>query len=102
VLLPTVVKGVTDKASSVSVTLANGTELTADYVIVTVPLGVLKEDVIKFTPPLPADKQTAIKNMVSRGKCTNTKQHSRGLAASSYGRALRDLQAVPAQQVAEL
>lgn len=57
-------KGVTDKGSSVSVSLANGTELTADYVIVTVPLGVLKEGTIKFTPPLPAEKQTAIRNMV--------------------------------------
>jgi hypothetical protein len=87
VLLPTAVKGVTDKGSSVSVTLANGTELTADYVIVTVPLGVLKEGVIKFTPPLPADKQTAIKNMVSR---RNLHQHkaARWPCCFTTGRAL--------------
>lgn len=65
-LVSAVVKGVTDKGSSVSVSLANGTELPADYVIVTVPLGVLKEGAVKFTPPLPADKQTAIKDMVSK------------------------------------
>ena len=46
------------------VTLANGTALTADYVIVTAPLGVLKEGTIQFSPPLPAAKQEAIKNMV--------------------------------------
>lgn len=44
--------------------MANGTQLTADYVIVTASLGVLKEGVIKFDPPLPADKQAAIKDMV--------------------------------------
>jgi polyamine oxidase len=55
---------VTEKGSSVVVSLANGTQLTADYVIVTASLGVLKEGVIKFDPPLPADKQAAIKDMV--------------------------------------
>ncbi|MCU0238363.1 MAG: FAD-dependent oxidoreductase [Pyrinomonadaceae bacterium] len=33
---------------------------TADYVLVTVPLGVLKKSVIQFVPALPAEKQTAI------------------------------------------
>lgn len=32
----------------------------ADAVLVTVPLGVLKKEIIKFNPPLPAEKQTAI------------------------------------------
>lgn len=63
-VLAAVVKGVSDKGSSVVVSLANGTQLTADYVIVTASLGVLKEGVIKFDPPLPADKQAAIKDMV--------------------------------------
>jgi hypothetical protein len=44
--------------------MGNGTKLTADYVIVTVPLGVLKQGSIGFEPPLPADKQDAIKSMV--------------------------------------
>lgn len=60
-----VVKSISDKGNSAVVTLVNGTQLTADYVIVTVPLGVLKEEQIKFTPPLPAAKQAAIKNIVS-------------------------------------
>ncbi len=35
----------------------------ADYVIVTVPLGVLKKGSIEFNPPLPATKQTAIEKL---------------------------------------
>ncbi len=35
----------------------------ADAVIVTVPLGVLKKDKIKFNPPLPSQKQIAIRNL---------------------------------------
>lgn len=38
----------------------NGTTSEADYAIVTVPLGVLKKNVIQFTPALPSNKQTAI------------------------------------------
>jgi hypothetical protein len=49
----------------VTVTTANNTELTADYVIVTVPLGVLKRESIGFEPPLSEDKQVAIRDMVS-------------------------------------
>lgn len=32
----------------------------AEAVLVTVPLGVLKENVIAFDPPLPEEKQSAI------------------------------------------
>jgi monoamine oxidase len=49
----------------VTVTTGNGTQLTADYAIVTVPLGVLKQESIGFQPTLPAEKQAAIKDMVS-------------------------------------
>lgn len=41
----------------------NGTETEADYVIVTVPLGVLKNDRIAFSPALPTAKQTAIQKI---------------------------------------
>lgn len=41
----------------------NGTVSEADYVIVTVPLGVLKANAIQFVPPLPAVKQTAIQKL---------------------------------------
>ncbi len=48
--------------SKVSVT-HNGTTSEADYVVVTVPLGVLKANVIQFVPALPATKQTAIQHI---------------------------------------
>lgn len=41
---------------------ANGTNVEADYVIVTVPLGVLKNNAITFTPALPSNKINAIAN----------------------------------------
>lgn len=48
--------------SLVSVT-HNGTTNQADYVLVTVPLGVLKANSIQFTPALPTTKQTAIQKV---------------------------------------
>ena len=41
----------------------NGSTSSADYVIVTVPLGVLKKNSIQFNPALPAAKQTAIQKI---------------------------------------
>jgi monoamine oxidase len=41
----------------------NGAVSEADYVLVTVPLGVLKNGAIEFLPALPADKQTAIQKV---------------------------------------
>lgn len=41
----------------------NGTLSEADYVLVTVPLGVLKNNSIQFSPALPAAKQTAIQKV---------------------------------------
>lgn len=41
----------------------NGTVSTADYVIVSVPLGVLKHNSIQFSPDLPAFKKTAIEKI---------------------------------------
>jgi monoamine oxidase len=41
----------------------NGTESDADYVLVTVPLGVLKANTIQFIPSLPTKKQTAIQKI---------------------------------------
>lgn len=38
-------------------------EMWAPYVLLTVPLGVLKEKTMTFTPPLPARRQTAIKKL---------------------------------------
>lgn len=41
----------------------NGSVSEADYAIITVPLGVLKKNVIQFSPALPAAKQTAIEKI---------------------------------------
>lgn len=46
--------------SGVIVTYNSGSTMSADYVIVTVPLWVLKKWAIQFTPSLPEEKQKAI------------------------------------------
>ncbi|MCW8998592.1 MAG: FAD-dependent oxidoreductase, partial [Kangiellaceae bacterium] len=57
--LNTYVNAIDYQGSIVSVQTSQGT-YTADYVIVTVPLGVLKKDVILFNPSLPQEKLNAI------------------------------------------
>jgi len=42
--------------------IANGNNIDADYVVVSVPLGVLKNNAITFTPALPTSKTNAISN----------------------------------------
>ena len=49
--------------TSVVVTTAGGGSFSADKVIVTLPIGVLKADVVKFNPPLPDTNQEAIDAM---------------------------------------
>lgn len=41
--------------------IANDKVFSADHVLVTVPLGVLKKDIIRFTPSLPTNKTNAIR-----------------------------------------
>jgi monoamine oxidase len=49
--------------SNAKVTInANGNTIEADYVVVSVPLGVLKNNAIAFTPALPTNKINAISN----------------------------------------
>lgn len=43
--------------------MAGGQTFTADYAVVTVPLGVLKANAITFNPPLPQAKQHAIQRL---------------------------------------
>ncbi|WP_367133524.1 FAD-dependent oxidoreductase [Saccharothrix sp. HUAS TT1] len=54
-----VVTGVDTTAGPVRVTTDRG-DFEADKVLVTVPLGVLKADVVRFEPPLPEAKRSAI------------------------------------------
>lgn len=74
-----VVTNISQTGDSVTVTTANGTQLPADYVIVTAPLGVLKQGSIGFAPPLPADKLQAIKEMVGSATLVAC-QHCLGLS----------------------
>ncbi len=46
--------------SAVSVTLTDGTRLTAQYAVCTFSLGVLQNDDVQFDPPLPEWKVEAI------------------------------------------
>ena len=59
--LNTRVTGINYANTKVVIT-ANGSNIQADYVVVSVPLGVLKNNVIAFTPSLPANKIDAISN----------------------------------------
>ncbi|CAF1070962.1 unnamed protein product [Rotaria magnacalcarata] len=69
--LKRIVKKITYNKSAVEVSVENGEDskndmietYRAEAVLVTVPLGVLKENVIIFDPPLPEDKQSAIERV---------------------------------------
>ena len=52
-----------DYTGTKAVVSHNGTTSEGDYVIVTVPLGVLKANTIQFVPELPAGKQDAIQKV---------------------------------------
>jgi len=43
--------------------VADGETYTADYVLVTLPLAVLRQNTITFTPPLPTSKLQAIQKL---------------------------------------
>lgn len=49
--------------TSCEVVAVDGRSLPADYVVVTVPLGVLKESELRFEPPLPEFKRRAIREL---------------------------------------
>jgi len=57
--LKQVMKQISYGRSGVTITTSQGT-FTADKVVVTLPLGVLKQNVVQFVPPLPEEKKTAI------------------------------------------
>jgi polyamine oxidase len=59
-LLNTVVKAVDHYDTHVTITNEDGTCIEADYAINTVSLGVLQNEVIKYTPELPSWKQDSI------------------------------------------
>jgi monoamine oxidase len=55
------VKKIEYNNQGVKVTTNNGAIFNADKVIITLPLGVLKKGTVQFSPPLPENKQAAIK-----------------------------------------
>ena len=56
--------GVLDGLSNnVRVSTSNGAEFVADAVLVTVPLGCLKAETVKFSPPLPQWKQSSVQRL---------------------------------------
>ena len=56
-------EGGADDGGGVVVRCANGRSFRADVALVTVPLGVLKKEIIAFDPPLPERKLRAIANL---------------------------------------
>jgi monoamine oxidase len=58
-----VVTGLSQRAEGVLITLKGEESLTADHVVVTVPLGVLKAGDIAFDPPLSPERQAAIQTL---------------------------------------
>ncbi|KAK9271142.1 hypothetical protein L1049_026731 [Liquidambar formosana] len=52
-----------DHCNKVKVCTSNGGEFSGDAVLVTVPLGCLKAETIKFTPPLPQWKHSSIQRL---------------------------------------
>jgi len=63
-MLNSTVTNITYSSDGVNVTLTDGTEIIADYVLCTFSLGVLQNDDVTFSPPLPDWKQEAIQSMV--------------------------------------
>ena len=63
VLFNSTVTNITYSESGVSVTLAGGETLKADYALCTFSLGVLQHDDVAFDPALPDWKQEAIQSM---------------------------------------
>ena len=82
VLQGQVVETVNAKNKSVELVTNDGVHYNCDAAMITVPLGVLKTDYIKFTPPLPKEKLDAINSIgdfgVSKDSVINSKliQHN--------------------------
>jgi len=68
ITLNAVVNKIEEVGRGIEITCKDGTEHMADYCIVTVPLGVLKNDVIEFSPALSEEKKAAISKL-DMGNC---------------------------------
>ena len=63
IIYDTPVVNINYSGSQINATALDGTNYSADRVIVTVPLKILQNNVISFTPDLPSSKQSAIQNL---------------------------------------
>lgn len=63
IVLNKVVTQITHSNSGCSVKMEDGSVMTADRVLVAVPLGVLKSNLVTFQPPLSAHKAGAIQRI---------------------------------------
>lgn len=64
VIFNATVKEIGYSKDGVSVTLVNGTKLSADYALVTFSIGVLQNNDVSFEPSLPDWKEEAIQSIV--------------------------------------
>ncbi|KAF8797572.1 amine oxidase [Phlegmacium glaucopus] len=63
-VLNATIRTVVHSQDGVTITLGNGSTLSAEYALCTFSLGVLQNDDVQFYPPLPHFKQEAIQGMV--------------------------------------
>jgi len=61
--MPLQVTAVNVADTGIDVVTADGETFTADYVLVTLPLAILQQNKVTFSPPLPASKLHAIQNL---------------------------------------
>lgn len=89
------VKTIKHSSKGVTVELANGETLHADYALCTFSLGVLQHDDVVFEPALPDWKQEAIQSMVMVRRF----EHERGITLlnSTSGHLHEDFPAVPGE-----
>ena len=76
VLLNAIVKTINYSNDRVTVSLSDGSSMSADYALVTFSLGVLQHDDVIFEPPLPKWKSEAIHGMAMVSALTRSDEPS--------------------------
>jgi polyamine oxidase len=97
VLLNATVKTVTYSKDGVSVSLSDGSSLSADYALVTFSLGVLQHDDVVFDPPLPKWKSEAIHGMAMVCALVRPPSACFRLIKTHTGNIHKDIFAVPGE-----
>lgn len=97
VLLNATVRSISYSGDGVTVTLVDGSKLSADYGLTTFSLGVLQHDDVTFEPELPLWKQEAIHSMDMVRIFIFTKCHLTGTPTLPTGNLYENLPPVPVQ-----